>query len=231
MSVTALHVRRGFTLVELMIVVAIIGILAAIAVPNFIRFQARSKQAEAKTNLKAIFSGQKSVYADQDSYSTTMADLGFAPERGNRYSYDLGDSVTPTVVAPAAGVAYACTAMAARLGPVEIPGTCGVMNDVFRFHPGIIPTSSAGRSTVTWSSTVAIVPNIPPDNVGVPGVACPNCDFAAHALGNIDNDPGADEWYVGSQFAAVAAGPCAEALGSEQPGAPVLVHNDVNCDM
>ncbi|HEY1334522.1 MAG TPA: prepilin-type N-terminal cleavage/methylation domain-containing protein, partial [Myxococcaceae bacterium] len=40
--------RKAFTLVELMIVVAVIGLLAALAIPNYIRFQAKSKQAEVK---------------------------------------------------------------------------------------------------------------------------------------------------------------------------------------
>ena len=53
-----LRSKKGFTLIELMIVVAIIGILAAIAIPNFLKFQAKSKQSEAKTNLGAIFTGQ-----------------------------------------------------------------------------------------------------------------------------------------------------------------------------
>ena len=53
-----LRSKKGFTLIELMIVVAIIGILAAIAIPNFLQFQAKSKQSEAKTNLGGIFTAE-----------------------------------------------------------------------------------------------------------------------------------------------------------------------------
>ncbi|MBI3179248.1 MAG: prepilin-type N-terminal cleavage/methylation domain-containing protein, partial [Deltaproteobacteria bacterium] len=53
------RLSRGFTLIELMIVVAIIGILALIAIPNFMKFQAKAKQSEAKTNLKAYYTGAK----------------------------------------------------------------------------------------------------------------------------------------------------------------------------
>src|SRR6266849_8454536 len=82
---------RGFTLIELMIVVAIIGILAALAIPNFIRFQARSKQGEAKSNLKSMFTAERSFYQEKDRYSNQVDEIGFAPERGNRYIYRLGD--------------------------------------------------------------------------------------------------------------------------------------------
>lgn len=81
--------KGGFTLIELMIVVAIIGILAAIAIPNFIRFQAKSKQSEAKTNLKAIFTAQKSFFGEKDKYSSDFTVIGFDPEPANRYSYGL----------------------------------------------------------------------------------------------------------------------------------------------
>ncbi len=63
-----LHAKKGFTLIELMIVVAIIGILAAIAIPNFLKYQAKSKQSEAKMNLGSMGTSAESYHAEKDSY-------------------------------------------------------------------------------------------------------------------------------------------------------------------
>ena len=98
------RLAKGFTLIELMIVVAIIGILAAIAVPNFMKFQARARQSEAKANLKGYFTSIKSYFAEAGSY--VCGDCGFQPEKKNRYAYTYS-STASKATDPNAGAACA----------------------------------------------------------------------------------------------------------------------------
>jgi type IV pilus assembly protein PilA len=74
-----LHKKKGFTLIELMIVVAIIGILAAIAIPNFLKYQAKSKQSEAKMNLGSMGTSAESYHAEKDTYLPSGAVIANAP--------------------------------------------------------------------------------------------------------------------------------------------------------
>jgi type IV pilus assembly protein PilA len=85
--------KKGFTLIELMIVVAIIGILAAIAIPNFLKFQAKSKQSEAKTNLKGIYTAETGYFGEVNSYGDFQT-VNWEPVGNSRYRFSLVTSGT-----------------------------------------------------------------------------------------------------------------------------------------
>lgn len=83
---------EGFTLVELMVVVAIIGVLTSVAIPNFRRYQAKSKTSEAKIQLAGIYSAQITMQSDYDHFATCLLNAGFTAPVNNYYA--VGHSAT-----------------------------------------------------------------------------------------------------------------------------------------
>jgi type IV pilus assembly protein PilA len=72
--------QKGFTLIELMIVVAIIGILAAVAIPAFMNYMKKGKSSETQENINAIFNGAKAYYEAPHSPAGTVQVLtGYLP--------------------------------------------------------------------------------------------------------------------------------------------------------
>ena len=91
--------QSGFTLVELMVVVAIIGLLSAVAIPNFQKYQARSKTSEGKLQLAAIYTAEASFFSDFTLYHTCLRYMGYdpSPEASSRY-YTTGFNLSAAAI-------------------------------------------------------------------------------------------------------------------------------------
>lgn len=86
--------KEGFTLIELMVVVAIIGILSAIAIPNFMRFVCKTKQIEAKKNLSILRSCEEAYKAVNDTYGSDLNNIGFSFSGTSKYTYTFISNVS-----------------------------------------------------------------------------------------------------------------------------------------
>ncbi|MEX0939809.1 MAG: prepilin-type N-terminal cleavage/methylation domain-containing protein [Candidatus Babeliales bacterium] len=91
--------QSGFTLIELMIVVAIIAFLSMISIPSFMRFLAKAKRAEAYMNLGSLYVAQKAYWAEHGKYTNVLSGAdgaGWKPEgysgggSGERFYYTYG---------------------------------------------------------------------------------------------------------------------------------------------
>ena len=86
--------ESGFSLVELMIVVGIIGILATMAMPKFQEFQSKAKMAEAKTSLSHLYTMQHSYFLENDEYQD-FSEINFGNGCSNEESEELGFEIEP----------------------------------------------------------------------------------------------------------------------------------------
>ncbi len=172
--VKTLRSNSGFSLVELMIVVAIIGILAAIAVPNFERFQAKARQSEAKSSLSALYGAEKAFRAEWQIYVADFRNLGYQPEGPLRYRHGFG-AVGVNIPAGYVGAGAAAGA-APDANAISSSGNliCGAGLPCTE-----VPGGGAAFVALAAGNTTAAGPT-----------------FTAEAHGEIDGDADLDRWTI-----------------------------------
>jgi len=178
--------QKGFTLIELMIVVAIIGILAAIAIPNFLTYQLKSRQAEAKTNLQAIKTSEVAFQAERGCYIGIAVEGVVAPVAGTKtVPFGWGGGAGPT--APGALWCQAAGVFGGFFSDIGFKATGNV-----NYRYGVDSTVAPTVGTFTGYTTALSCP-LAIAGTAAAALAVQN-DFVAMAKSNLDGDAGISTW-------------------------------------
>lgn len=172
-AVRTLKNQAGFSLVELMIVVAIIGILATVAIPNFTRFQAKARQSNAKAMLSGYHTAQKAAYSEYNYYPGNFSGAGYKPDGNVTYRIVAVDNTN-------------AAAVAAGTGNVGDMATCVASNAVAANCPAGYITWTENATYVRAPATASVNSNGAPGNLGT------WTTVAAGAIGGAGND----EWSI-----------------------------------
>ena len=120
--------EKGFTLIELMIVIAIIGILAAIAIPQFTNYKKRAANSASMSDLKNLATAEEVYNTDNNTYTSTIANLSDSGYKGN------SKGVTVSITAASA---TAFTATAVHAGGTHTYTVTGPGGDITPNSPAL----------------------------------------------------------------------------------------------